>query len=380
MPLEGEQDSRATSNNTGAHGEGAEPPDGITDVQDSTQTQRCTNDTRAGQRHGTRIVNDPGGRIKPSTPDRPPSTSLEGERGHEPSSSHADDGTLARAHRVQLETEEDCQYKGGTRDHAPALPSMPLEGEQGSWRSTSHTREEAHTPSQTKAAQQHCEDGQRNERTKRLQSRPAQPRQRQGCKLSSCQAKRDGDMTSTCTGALHDPGGSVHRRSQSRRVEGEIGDQSEGNGSGQDHGPSSDDGATSGTSCDSKQVKRGPLAEDEAHQDRWYMHRLRNDIPEPCTPPTNRPKRPTKPANPPRRRGRLKMQPAKNLSSTREPAPAVYGHVGTPTGPIQPVRCIGYAPGMPGERPRPTRTQAEGPRAQYTKTARPHRQETRDAP
>ncbi|KAF9230395.1 hypothetical protein BU15DRAFT_83687 [Melanogaster broomeanus] len=198
MPLEGERNSQVTSDNTGAHcSKGAERPDNTADAQDSTQTQRCTNGTHAGQRHGASahgegrcaraeqpcsaherdscvtsssaqvpdgIAEDPGGRVKPSThPDRPPSTSLEGERGHEPSSSRADDGTIVRAHEAQLEAqrghleaEEDHQYKARTRDHAPAPPSMPLEGERGGWRSIGHAREEVRSQSGTKPA--HNED------------------------------------------------------------------------------------------------------------------------------------------------------------------------------------------------------------------------------
>ncbi|KAF9239975.1 hypothetical protein BU15DRAFT_61614 [Melanogaster broomeanus] len=59
----------------------------------------------------------------------------------------------------------------------------------------------------------------------------------------------------------HDPGGSLRRRSQSRRVEGEIGDRSDGVSSGRDGGANSDAGATSSTSRDSRRVETGLLAE-----------------------------------------------------------------------------------------------------------------------
>ncbi|KAF9231208.1 hypothetical protein BU15DRAFT_68528 [Melanogaster broomeanus] len=164
MPLEGERDSQATSGSTRAHSEGAEPPDGTADAQDGTQTQRCAKGTRTGQQHhasahgegccaraewpssvhernsftmsgSTRvpegiiehlggraepsmIVEDPGGRVKPSTQaDRPPSTPLEGERGHQPSSGYTDDRTIAHEHRDESEVE----LEGG-RMHTSVAP------------------------------------------------------------------------------------------------------------------------------------------------------------------------------------------------------------------------------------------------------------------
>ncbi|KAF9231074.1 hypothetical protein BU15DRAFT_82861 [Melanogaster broomeanus] len=169
MPLEGERNSQATSGDTRAHSEGAEPPDGTADAQEGAQTQRHMNSTHAGQQHSAsvhgegrcvwaerctsthewngctrssdaqvpdRIPEDPGGHAKPSnTPDRPPSTSLEGERGHEPSSSHADH---------ECRNEPEVKLEGGRThtstappnasamvEHAHAnAPSMLIEGEE----------------------------------------------------------------------------------------------------------------------------------------------------------------------------------------------------------------------------------------------------------
>ncbi|KAF9234346.1 hypothetical protein BU15DRAFT_65775 [Melanogaster broomeanus] len=311
MPLEGERNSQVTSDNTGAHcSKGAERPDNTADAQDSTQTQRCTNGTHAGQRHGASahgegrcaraeqpcsaherdscvtsssaqvpdgIAEDPGGRVKPSThPDRPPSTSLEGERGHEPSSSRADDGTIVRAHEAQLEVQRghlEAEEDRHTPEHA-------LEGERGGWRSIGHAREEVRSQSGTKPA--HNEDD-------AAAAAAAQPvSRRSGCVHMPHNANDTGDMhrgpqQAQCKGeqpqmvqieqeddgtppvkqrrkdkpqhehtrqrghAPHDPGGGVHKRNQSSEVKGETGDRSEGKGSGRDDGASSNDGATSGT-------------------------------------------------------------------------------------------------------------------------------------
>ncbi|KAF9238565.1 hypothetical protein BU15DRAFT_62528 [Melanogaster broomeanus] len=67
------------------------------------------------------------------------------------------------------------------------------------------------------------------------------------------------------------------------------------------------------TTRDSKQVRTGLLAAAKVCQNYHdgYMHRRRNDVPGPCTPPTKRPERPTEPSNPPRRCRRLKTRPTK---------------------------------------------------------------------
>ncbi|KAF9233663.1 hypothetical protein BU15DRAFT_66372 [Melanogaster broomeanus] len=68
---------------------------------------------------------------------------------------------------------------------------------------------------------------------------------------------------------------------------------------------------TSGCANDEVHTRSGTKAKDDvaSHQDHCrYIDRPRDDIPEPCTSPTKRPKRPIQPANPPCRRGRLKTR------------------------------------------------------------------------
>ncbi|KAF9245749.1 hypothetical protein BU15DRAFT_70819 [Melanogaster broomeanus] len=343
MPLEGERGSQATSGSMRAHSEGAKPPDGTADAQDGTQTQRCAKGTRTGQQHDAsahgegrcaraewpssmhernsctmsgstrvpegiiedlggraesntsdrppsaplegeqgrqltsgsarvphRIVEDPGGRIKPSRQaDRPPSTPLEGERGHQPLSGYTDDRTIAHEHR------DNSECNGSAL--AANAPRGLFEGEQGGWKSTSHTHEEAPHSDATKTG------GERN----------------------APGGHRMGRINHDVNKATR------HHMIQAAAYSGETRDRSDGDGSRRDGATSSNNGAMSDTSRDSKRVKTGPLAEDEARQDRWYMHRLRDDIPEPCTPPATHPKRPTEPVNPPCRRGRLKTRPAR---------------------------------------------------------------------
>ncbi|KAF9230478.1 hypothetical protein BU15DRAFT_69165, partial [Melanogaster broomeanus] len=229
MPLEGERDSQATSGSTRAHSEGAEPPDGTADAQDGTQTQRCAKGTRTGQQHNASAHGEgrsrkslkgssktwvdapsPARQIDPqahrSSPTqdcrRPgrtrqaqhagrqtPSTPLEGERGHQPSSDYTDDRTIAHEHRDESEVE----LEGGrmhtsaappnasaTVVHSPAnAPRGLFEGEQGGWKSTSHTHERSTT-------HQRChKDRRRKERTRRPQNGPDQPR----CAAALHQAK-----------------------------------------------------------------------------------------------------------------------------------------------------------------------------------------------
>ncbi|KAF9235435.1 hypothetical protein BU15DRAFT_78021 [Melanogaster broomeanus] len=115
-----------------------------------------------------------------------------------------------------------------------------------------------------------------------------------------------------------------------------------------------DDGNTAKvcrSSCDSKRVKTGPPAEAGMHQVRRYMHRPHDNVPRPCTPLVKCPKRPTKPANPPRRRGRLKTQPAK---IRRVRAYAKYSRSHAEYGRARPIGStgsIGYRPTMLGEHP-----------------------------
>ncbi|KAF9230654.1 hypothetical protein BU15DRAFT_83363 [Melanogaster broomeanus] len=87
--------------------------------------------------------------------------------------------------------------------------------------------------------------------------------------------------------------------------------QSEGGSSRRDCGPSSNDGATSGTGRDSKRVEAGPLAEDEPSQHENQDQTTRSVLGLPQSPTNNHANRPTKPMNPPRRRGRLKTRSAR---------------------------------------------------------------------
>ncbi|KAF9230810.1 hypothetical protein BU15DRAFT_68878 [Melanogaster broomeanus] len=57
-------------------------------------------------------------------------------------------------------------------------------------------------------------------------------------------------------------------------------------------------------------------AEVKARQHQRYAHRPCDNVPEPRMPPTKRPKQPTKRVNPPRRRGRLKVQSDSSLGAS----------------------------------------------------------------
>ncbi|KIJ13525.1 hypothetical protein PAXINDRAFT_13642 [Paxillus involutus ATCC 200175] len=105
---------------------------------------------------------------------------------------------------------------------------------------------------------------------------------------------------------IDEPGDEGNEELRSREVEGELGDQSEGDGCQRD-GRTIDTGdATSGTTPDSKQVKAGPLTEDEANQHRNGKPNVTTGVPRPPTSLPYDTPRPTHIANPPRRRGRLK--------------------------------------------------------------------------
>ncbi|KIJ08782.1 hypothetical protein PAXINDRAFT_18099 [Paxillus involutus ATCC 200175] len=96
---------------------------------------------------------------------------------------------------------------------------------------------------------------------------------------------------------------------ETREVEGEERGQSEDDGCQRDGRTCDTDGATSGTSHDSKRVGAGPLAEDEASQQRNGKPSTTKHVPGPPTPHPYNTTRPTHHANPPRRRGRLKLPP-----------------------------------------------------------------------
>ncbi|KAF9238401.1 hypothetical protein BU15DRAFT_75341 [Melanogaster broomeanus] len=300
-------------------------------AQQRAQTERLHNE----QQHSNprRDRRGPGWMRPSQHASQTPSTPLEGERGYyQPSSGHTDDETVAQAHRAQL---EDLQ---GTREQA-------AQGEKGSWRTIGHADEEVHTSSAPKATheddatpsscvrrphnandtggtrqgprhaqcegeqspaaqvegeqspvvqiepeddgmpiQRRCEDGWRNEHTRGLQSGLAQ-------------LWRRGHTP-------HDPGSSVRRRSQSRRVEGEMEGQSDGHSNERGGGASGDDGTTSNAGCESRGLMPKMLAqaEDESSQHKNQDQTTRS-VPGLPQSPTNNMKRPTTPANPPRRRG-----------------------------------------------------------------------------
>ncbi|KAF9237302.1 hypothetical protein BU15DRAFT_76022 [Melanogaster broomeanus] len=208
---------------------------------------------------------------------------LKGEQleGDQMSSTCTDDGTATRVCQVQyLEAEEDCQHKSCMQGDAPGLLSTPLEDEQGAQMASDHANEEVHAGSGTT------------------------PEDDVASHQDGIILKED-DVPATHTNVLHDPGGSLCRRNHSRKVERERAEWS--NGAARDSRVSRRDSATSRTRRNSKRVETaGPPAEAEAHQDPRYMHRQRDDIPEPRTPPARPLKRPVESANPPRRRGRLK--------------------------------------------------------------------------
>lgn len=77
------------------------------------------------------------------------------------------------------------------------------------------------------------------------------------------------------------------------------------------------DGATSSTSCDSKRVETRLLAGDEGSGQHERQKQKPNDVPEPPTPLGIHPRRPTKPVDEPRRRGKLKSQ-SRSVSTPRK--------------------------------------------------------------
>lgn len=77
------------------------------------------------------------------------------------------------------------------------------------------------------------------------------------------------------------------------------------------------DGATSSTSCDSKRVETRLLAGDKGSGQHEWQRQKPNDVPEPSTPLGIHPRRPTKPVDEPRRRGKLKSQ-SRSVSTPRK--------------------------------------------------------------
>ncbi|KAF9233890.1 hypothetical protein BU15DRAFT_66206 [Melanogaster broomeanus] len=194
-----------------AHSEGAAP-----DVQGGAQ--RRANSTRTGQRHdasahgegrctraewpssmhewngSTRvpegIIEGPGGRTDSTMPDSPLSMPLEGERGHQPSSGYADDGTIARVHQAQLEAQQGYLEAKETRQDKVAAQSprdcihMPHDANDGG--GTHRGPRQAQCKGEQSPmvpiereddgmpVQQCRKDRRRKQRTRRLQNRPEQ--------------------------------------------------------------------------------------------------------------------------------------------------------------------------------------------------------------
>ncbi|KIJ09605.1 hypothetical protein PAXINDRAFT_17310 [Paxillus involutus ATCC 200175] len=117
------------------------------------------------------------------------------------------------------------------------------------------------------------------------------------------------DVETNASRRVDEPGDEEVEELRSRGVEGETGGQSEDDGCQRDGRTCDTGGATSGTSHDSKRVRAGPLAEDEASQQRNGKPSMTKHVPGPPTPHPSDTTRPTHLANPPRHRGRLKSPP-----------------------------------------------------------------------
>ncbi|KAF9232205.1 hypothetical protein BU15DRAFT_67665 [Melanogaster broomeanus] len=452
----GEQDSQVTSGDTGAHGKGAEPSDG-------TQTQRQTNGTRAGQRHGANahgeghsaraerpssvheqngcmtssnaqppdgILKDPGGRVKPNTLDRPPSKLLEGERGdqkhtsstrtgqHHSTSVHGiGHGARAKRHR-QAHSEGTMCERRDKREveqevHEKRREEL-IEGEEGRMRE------------RTRSTMKTNEDDQRNPNVN--DDLPRAPPEPPPPTLNHPERSRDEAVKSdeqsspqTTTDAHHEPssevaalgdrgsereppasegnGRDIETNAPSRdtrpracmRIEEEARDdegcrkgQGEGDGCQRDNGASGNDGTTSDASRDSRRVVLKALAEDEQSQHHENVRTTPKNSPAPSRPSAKRRKRPTEPVNPPRRRGRLKTQPARihrarAYAGTR--TRAVYGHIGTIPAQSNSSdasdmhrECRGSVPGQPGPKPKDHECSTRGPRTPIARKRETHRE------
>ena len=143
------------------------------------------------------------------------------------------------------------------------------------------------------------------------------------------------------------PGGQLGERGGPGDVEGDRERQSDGDGVETDRRRDCKDGETSGARCDSKRVETTLLAEGETGQYRRRTHTT-TDVPEPSTPPTIDPRRPTDHPNPPRHHGRLKTRP-RSISTRIRTYQVVWtcrGHIGR----IGPFRDVVYRLEMVEER------------------------------
>ncbi|KAF9236763.1 hypothetical protein BU15DRAFT_63690 [Melanogaster broomeanus] len=362
-----EHATRGECNSQATNGHSAKERSPPLEEQRGAQSQRHANGTRTGQRYANAhsegrsaraerrascmmnrsprvpngIVEDPGGCVKPSASDQtpaaeaastpaPPSTLLKGKRGGQRSSNCADDETAARVRRAQMESQQGvlgveagCQHKGRMQGDAPTPLSMPLEDEQGAQMATSHANEEVHIRSGTQA-----ED---DVTSQQVGTNPKD------------------DAPATRIRAPYDPGGDILKRSQLREVKEERRDWGDEDSITRDSQVSRRDSATRGISHDSKRVETaGPPAEGEAHQDQRYAHRRRDDVPEARTRPAKCPKQPVESANPPRRRGRLKTQPARSHRARAYEETRIRSRRDRPRQ-IRSTGSIGYRPQMLGE-------------------------------
>ncbi|KAF9230926.1 hypothetical protein BU15DRAFT_68772 [Melanogaster broomeanus] len=249
MPLKGEQDSRVTSDNAGAHSEGAALPGGTVDVQDGTQTQRTLHVSRTAQHAQPEQLHNEQQRTHQAQHARQTlSTLLEEEQGHEPSSNHTEDPGRCMG-------QEDAHAT--MNHHNGKVQSLPLKGEQNGDVSGSD-----HEPEVVKQeVYQKCQD--EPEASGRMHTSTAPPNASATVVHTHTNApsmpiegeERRPSDEAVAYNMSHNPGGSICRQSQSRRVKGEIGDRINRDGNGQDSEVSGDDGAMSNTSC---QAKPGP--------------------------------------------------------------------------------------------------------------------------
>ncbi|KAF9230148.1 hypothetical protein BU15DRAFT_83988 [Melanogaster broomeanus] len=356
MPLEGERDSLTTSGSTRVYSEGAEPPDDAADAQGATQGPRYTDGTRTGQQHDASAHGE--GRCA---------------RAEWPSSMHERHGCTTSSH-----ADEEA--------HTPSAPKVTHEGDTASCQVRTKSNEDdaaAAAATQPVGRYSGCihmpHDANDEGGTHRWPRRP----QCEGERSPMAQVVWEDDLSAMHPAAPHDPGG-ICRRNQSSEVGGEMGDQSEGDDNGRNGGVNSDDGATSNAGRESRGLAPKMLAEDEARQDHWYVHRRRDDVPGPSTLPMNRPKRPTTSANPPRRRGRLKTRPRRSIGHphTRKRAPAQDM---VTSGPYRANRsrrmhriCIkgtgGTSPGQQGPQARYSKCSTRRPRAPIARKRETHRE------
>ena len=120
--------------------------------------------------------------------------------------------------------------------------------------------------------------------------------------------RNERDVEPNPPGRDRGPGGDPGERDESGGDEGDRERQSDGDSDEMEGRRGGKDGATSGARRDSKRVDTTPLTAGEPGQ-HGRRKRRTTSAPEPATPPSIDPRRPTDHPNPPRRRGRLKTRP-----------------------------------------------------------------------